>query len=251
MLAGTSKPPTVVVQQPPPPVPTDGVLAAANELFRGDVLTEANMRWDEWPAEKIPAGVIRKSMSPGAIAELKGAKLRAGCAAGEPLRRERIALGQHSGFIASDLPPGKRAVAINIDAQGSSTAGGFILPADTVDVIQISKVLEDHFIRISQNEPLAQKIPGEHDFSRTILRNVRVLAIGQNIQVSNGERAVTGSHATLEVTPEEAETILLAQRTGTLTLTLRSMADANTDGEKNKRLAKDLRAGGAKQSKMR
>jgi pilus assembly protein CpaB len=253
MLAGTSKPPTVVVQQPPPLVPTDGVLAAANELFRGDVLTEANMRWDEWPAEKIPAGVIRKSTSPSAIAELKGAKLRAGCATGEPLRRERIALGQHSGFIASDLPPGKRAVAINIDAQGSSTAGGFILPADTVDVIQISKALEDHFIRISQNEPLAQKIPGEHDFSRTILRNVRVLAIGQNIQVNNGDRAVTGSiNATLEVTPEEAETILLAQRTGTLTLTRRSMADANVEGEKKKRLAEDLRAargGGAQQSK--
>jgi pilus assembly protein CpaB len=210
MLAGTSKPPTVVVQQPPPPVPTDGVLAAANELFRGDVLTEANMRWDEWPAEKIPAGVIRKSTSPSAIAELKGAKLRAGCAAGEPLRRERLALGQHSGFIASDLPPGKRAVAINIDAQGSSTAGGFI-------------------------------------------RNVRVLAIGQNIQVNNGDRAVTGSiNATLEVTPEEAETILLAQRTGTLTLTRRSMADANVEGEKKKRLAEDLRAargGGAQQSK--
>jgi len=110
------------------PRPTDGVLAAANELFRGDVLTEANMRWDEWPAEKIPAGVIRKSTSPGAIVELKGAKLRAGCAAGEPLRRERIALGQHSGFIASDLPPGKRAVAINIDAQGSSTLAGLSCP---------------------------------------------------------------------------------------------------------------------------
>jgi Flp pilus assembly protein CpaB len=60
ILASTSKPVTVVVQQPPPPVPSDGVLAAANELFRGDVLTEANMRWDEWPAEKIPEGVIRK-----------------------------------------------------------------------------------------------------------------------------------------------------------------------------------------------
>jgi pilus assembly protein CpaB len=199
------------------------------------------MRWDEWPAEKIPAGVIRKSTSPGAIAELKGAKLRAGCAAGEPLRRERLALGQHSGFIASDLPPGKRAVAINIDAQGSSTAGGFILPADTVDVIYIF-----------QDERFAHGITGNSLVSRTILRDVRVLAIGQNIQVSNGERVVTGSHATLEVTPEEAETILLAQRTGTLTLTLRSMADANVESEKKKRLVEDLRAargGGAQQSK--
>ncbi len=255
-LAGTSKPATIVVQQPPPPVPSDGVLAAAIELLRGDVLTEANMRWDEWPAEKIPPGVIRKSTSPRAIEELKGAKLRSSLAAGDPLRRERLALGPHSGFLASDLPPGKRAVAITIDTQGSSTAGGFILPADSVDVIHIFKFQEEHFIRISQDEPLAQKIAGDAQISRTILRNVRVLAIGQNIQVSNGERTVTGpQHATLEVTPEEAETILLAQRTGTLALTLRSMGDSNTDSEKNQCLAGELRAlggdGSAKQSKLR
>ncbi len=255
-LAGTSKPATIVVQQPPPPVPTDGVLTAANDLLRGDVLTEANMRWDELPAGVIPPGVIRKSAAPGAIAELKGAKLRAGIAAGEALRRERIALGQHSGFLASDLPPGKRAVAINIDAQGSSTAGGFILPADSVDVIQISKVEEGHFIRISQDERLAHDITGNSLVSRTILHNVRVLAIGQNIQVSNGERTVTGpQHATLEVTPEEAETILLAQRTGTLALSLRSMGDSNSDSEKNQRLAGELRAlgggGSANQSELR
>jgi pilus assembly protein CpaB len=159
------------------------------------------------------------------------------------LRRERIASGPHSGFIASDLPPGKRAIAINIDTQGSSTAGGFILPDDTVDVIHIF-----------QDERFAHGITGNSFVSRTILRNVRVFAIGQNIQVNNGDRAATGSNATLEVTPEGAETLLLAKRTGTLTLTLRSMADANTDREKNKRLAGELIAvggGGAQQGKGR
>ena len=243
LLASTSKPPEAVVQQPappPPPIPTDSVLVAANDLYRGDVLTESKMRWVEWPAEKIPAGVIRKSASPGAIEELKGAKIRANLAASEP-RRERVALGPHSGFIASDLPPGKRAVAINIDTQGSSTAGGFILPDDTVDVIHIFQ--DAHF---------ARTVAGNALVSQTILSNVRVLAIGQNVQVNNGERVVTGSNATLEVTPEQAETILLAQRTGSLTLTLRSMSDAKMASEKNKHLAGGLmvvRGGVAKQNK--
>jgi pilus assembly protein CpaB len=252
MLAGTSKPPTVVVQQSPPAVPADAVLVAARELLRGDILDEHSLRWEQ--EDKIPEGVIRKSASPGAMAELQGARLRANLAAGEPVRWERVVTGPHSGFIASDLPPGKRAVAINIDTQGSSTAGGFILPDDTVDVIHIFKFQEEHFIRISQDEPLAQKIAGEAQISRTILTNIRVLAIGQSVQVKNGDRVVSGPNATLEITPEGAEIILLAQRTGTLTLTLRSMADANTDSEKNRHLAGDLiavRGEGAQQRKAR
>jgi len=77
-----------------------------------------------------------------------------------------------------------------------------------------------------------------------------VLAIGQKDQLINGERAVTGLNTTLEVTPEQAETLLIAQRTGSLILALRSMSDANTAGEKNEHLAGDWKmvpGGGAKQ----
>ena len=59
-----------------------------------------------------------------------------------------------------------------------------------------------------------------------MLTNVRVLAIGQNVQEKNGERVVVGSNATLELDPRQAETIILAQRVGQLSLTLRSMLDA-------------------------
>jgi pilus assembly protein CpaB len=61
--------------------------------------------------------------------------------------------------------------------------------------------------------------------SETILTNMRVLAIGQNIEEKNGERVVTGSNATLEADPVQAEALILAQRTGQVTLVLRSMSD--------------------------
>ncbi len=60
-----------------------------------------------------------------------------------------------------------------------------------------------------------------------MLLNIRVLAIGQTVQEKNNERVVTGTNATLEVTPRQAATLILAQRLGQLSLILRSMADAN------------------------
>jgi pilus assembly protein CpaB len=216
IIAASSKPPEVVVAQAPPP--TDKVLVAAKELNFGDVIDEAGMRWEDWPKDNIPEGFIRQSASPGGISELKDAIVRANFAVGEPLRRERLVKG--SGFLATILVPGKRAVAINIDTQGSSTAGGFILPNDRVDVIHIFR-----------DEEAARKGNGNSFVSRTILTDIRVLAIGQNVQEKNGERVITGANATLELTPSQAETIVVAQRTGQLSLALRGMIDVKASGE--------------------
>ena len=71
--------------------------------------------------------------------------------------------------------------------------------------------------------------PGAGDtyVSETLLHNVKVLAIGQNVEDKNGQPVVVGSNATLELDPSEAETVILGQRTGQLSLVLRSMLDAN------------------------
>jgi pilus assembly protein CpaB len=175
---------------------------------------------------------------------------------GDYLRPERVSKDPRSGLLGL-LHSGMRAVSINIDTQGSSTAGGFILPNHYVDVIHIFK--EEHFLQIFHNESLPQKIAEDSLVSRTIVTNVRVLAIGQKDQVVNAERVVTGVvNATLEVTPEQAETLLLAQRTdgsipsNTLHLILRSIGDASRVSDEHQHLAGDLkviRGGDAKQDK--
>src|SRR5690606_27734810 len=130
--------------------------------------------------------------------------------AGEPIRRERLVQGQSSGYLAASLPPGYRAVAITIDQTGATSAGGFVLPNDRVDVISTTRI----------------GAGGSESYeSRTILSNVRVLAIGQNVQERNGERFVIGGNATLEVDPGQAEALVLAQRMGQLSLSLRSIMD--------------------------
>jgi pilus assembly protein CpaB len=248
LIASNSKPPEVVVQAPPPPAPTDAVLVAAKDLHRDEILDQNSMRWE--PKDNISEGSIRKSAEPNAIDHMKGWTVTENIYNGDYLRPERVSKDPRSGLLGL-LHSGMRAVSINIDAQGSSTAGGFILPNHYVDVIHLFK--DEHFIRVFQNEKYSERVESSPMVSQIVARNVRVLAIGQKEQLNPTERAVTGVNATLEVTPEQAETLLIAQRTGTLTLTLRSMSDANTAGEEKKHLAGDLkigRGGGAAQDKM-
>ena len=210
-----SKPPEPVSVVAPPPVETDSVLVASRDINFGAALTDADMRWQTWPKGQVPPGVLSKATRPNAIEEVKGSVVRATFLAGEPLRPERLVKGAGSGFMSAVLPGGARAVAINIDERGTTSAGGFILPNDRVDVIRTFHA-EDG-------------APGSFS-SETILTNIRVLAIGQNVQEKAGERVVAGSTATLEVTADQAERVILAQRTGQLSLALRSVTDGGQAG---------------------
>ncbi|HUB63707.1 MAG TPA: Flp pilus assembly protein CpaB [Methylocella sp.] len=227
-LASGAKPPEKA-PAPPPQILTDDVLVAAKELSSGDVVDESGLRWEPWPKDHIPDGFIRRSASPGGAAELKGSFACANFAPGDPMRRDRLVKDAHCGFLAARLRAGKRAVAINIDAQGSSTAGGFILPNDRVDVIHTF-----------HDEDAARRGVGNAFVSQTILTNIRVLAIGQNFQEKNGERVITGATATLELIPSQAETIILAQRIGQLSLALRGMADSNAADEQRQTTSREL-----------
>ncbi len=64
--------------------------------------------------------------------------------------------------------------------------------------------------------------------TETILNNVRVLAIDQAVEDVNGEKVVVGQTATLELTPEQAEILTVAQQmSDRLALSLRSLADSD------------------------
>ena len=76
--------------------------------------------------------------------------------------------------------------------------------------------------------------------SEIILSNVRVLAIDQAPKEKDGQNAVVGKTVTLELKPEQAETLARSRQTGTLSLALRSIADVNaleirTDDQRSRR----------------
>ncbi len=220
MLAGGSNPPpapvTALAPAAPPPVLTDDVLVAAKDLPLGTRIADGDMTWQSWPKDTIPTGMLRKSQNAKALDEFKGAIVRVEIFGGEPVRPEKIIKGD-GGLMSVILPSGKRAVAINIDSQGATTAGGFILPNDRVDVVRTYHL---------DQKPGTNAPAGDSYATDTLLSNIRVLAIGQNVQDKNGQQVVVGSNATLELDPPQAEQIINAQRTGQLSLVLRSVLDA-------------------------
>ncbi len=200
---------------PVPIVDADEILVAAVDLPIGRSLTETDFVWQKWPLANIQPAMIARRQG-DVMAELRGAFVRQPIVAGDPIRREKLLrTGRASGYLAATLQPGLRAVAIPIDAQGLSSAGGFIQPNDRVDVVKISRDDDGRGF--------------DPQSVQTILQNARVLAIGQNATDRNPDRATTNATtATLEVTPEQGEMLILAQRQSQLTLVLRPLADTES-----------------------
>ena len=203
-------------------IDVDQVLIARQDLPMGTVVSDSAVGWQPWPKAAVSELMIAKSVSANAIADVKDSMTRVAFIRGEPIRRDKLIRSDGGGFMSAILPSGMRAVAIKIDNAGDSSAGGFILPNDRVDVVRVARDDE------------ATKARGVEVFSsQTILANVRVLAIGQNVEEQNGKKVVTGGNATLELDPDQVNLIILAQHSGgaNLHLVLRSLADSGGPAE--------------------
>jgi pilus assembly protein CpaB len=120
--------------------------------------------------------------------------------------------------MAAILPSGMRAVSTEISAE--TAAGGFILPNDRVDIVLTRRL---------KNPEGANGPTGGNDLvlSEVILSNIRVLAIDQAPKEKDGQNAVVGKTVTLELKPDQVATLSAARQSGTLSLALRSIVDAN------------------------
>ncbi len=235
----------------PAEAPMSQVLVASRDLEIGDRIEQSDMQWRAFPAEAVNAAWIvegaasvptparggedgeeeageedRASGSGGATAEVQraaerltgggvreqvvGAVVRERILAGEPIVASKLVRAGQSGFLAVVLTPGMRAMSLPVSQE--TGAGGFILPGDRVDVIMSRRAEES--------------IDGREGYvTATVLRNIRVLAIGETTEAGDSQN-VSGSNATLEVGPREAEVLAFAQAQGDLYLVLRSYADA-------------------------
>ncbi|MCB1546466.1 MAG: Flp pilus assembly protein CpaB [Hyphomicrobiaceae bacterium] len=210
----TSKPQqTTIVQQ----IDTVEVLVAKIGLKLGDVVKDGDLRWQPWPSGAAGGGYIRRTQNPRAMSEFRGAIARGPILSGEPITAHKLIKGNDGGVMAAILPAGMRAISTTIREE--TAAGGFILPNDRVDVILIRK--------------LRSRTGGEEHVSDTLFRNVRVLAIGQNIETKEGKKVVDGKTATLELTPRQSELLALARSMGEISLSLRSIADLSKDGKES------------------
>jgi pilus assembly protein CpaB len=205
---------------------TVDVLVAKADIGLGQTVAPEDMVWQTWPAASASNTFIRRNERPDATTQVAGSIARAPFIAGEPIREPKLVKANGSGFMAAILPTGMRAISTEISPE--TGAGGFILPNDRVDVI------------LSKRDKNAA-LPGSPDVinSEIVLSNIRVLAIDQAPKEKDGQNAVVGKTVTLELKPDQAETLARARQSGTLQLALRSIADLhmveNTTDDQSRR----------------
>jgi pilus assembly protein CpaB len=193
---------------------TVDVLVARSDIGLGQSVTSENVQWQTWPATTASSNFIRRHERPDATNQIAGSIARAPFIAGEPIREPKLVRANGSGFMAAILPTGMRAISTELSPE--TGAGGFILPNDRVDVILSKR---------EKNPDRAGNI--DVAVSEIILSNIRVLAIDQAPKEKDGQNTVVGKTVTLELKPEQTETLARARQSGTLSLALRSIVDVN------------------------
>ncbi|MDK9696379.1 MAG: Flp pilus assembly protein CpaB [Siculibacillus sp.] len=202
--------PVAVMPDAAPRLDTIDVLVASKDIPLGSRIAAGDLSWQSFPKTGIAEVYVNRTARPNAAEELVGMVARSPFLSGEPVREQRL-IKADRGFMSVILTPGMRASAVEVKA--ASTAGGFILPNDHVDVI------------LTRAAPKAGS-SGDPYVSETILTNVRVLAIDQQINDGKGEAAMLAKDTvTLELSPRQAEAMAQSTQLGVISLALRALRD--------------------------
>ncbi len=198
---------------------TQQVLVAVSAVPAGTLLKQADVQfaYRPWPRSSVDDKAYVLDGTP--VTDFNGAVVRTWIQAGEPVVRSNLIKPGESGFLAAVLKPGMRAISVAVNE--NTGVAGFVFPGDRVDLVL------SHAVNIMHSDGQ----PKAHNVSETILHNLRVVAVDQKANDQEHVAAVS-SVATVEVTPEQAERVALAQRMGELRLTLRSVVvDENAPQE--------------------
>jgi pilus assembly protein CpaB len=202
------------------PVAIDGpeVLVATRALPVGTILDATALKFQPWPKELVDGAYFLKEKTD--LRSLQGTVVRNPITAGQPVTQGALVKPGDRGFLAAALGPGMRAVTFPVS--GASSVAGFVFPGDRIDLVLTQTVAGG-----GDGDPLK--------VSETIMRNIRVLATDQrtdNLVGEDGKTEVrTFSTVTIEATPKMAEQAAVAQTVGSLSISLRSIADNQAELE--------------------
>lgn len=192
------------------------VLVAQRALPVGTIITADSISFQAWPKEMVQDAYFLDGEAD--MSKLLGTVVRFPITAGEPVTQGSLVAPGDRGFLAAALGPGMRAVTITVSAK--TGVAGFVFPGDRVDLMLTQTVS-------AEGEGASLKA------AETILKNLRVLATDQSTEseTSEGGKTIVRSFrtVTLEVTPRIAEKIAVADNIGELSLSLRSIADNQSE----------------------
>jgi len=186
------------------------VLVAARALQRGDAVSTDNLAIRALPREVLPGGAL----SPARLESVQGLRLQWPMQPGEPLLASAVFAAESAG-LSSRLRHGVRALTIAVDE--TNAISGLLQPGDRIDLLLSWRPT-----------PLAGVALPE--LTRTVMQDVVVIATGRHARATPVDDAPgrTFSAITVEVDPEQAQKLVVAQRSGRLTAVLRNPADRDS-----------------------
>lgn len=182
------------------------VVVAAQPIARGMALEPSLLKVVRFPEASVPVGSL--STIEQATAGGQRLVLRP-IAANEPIMAGKITTPGGKVNLSAAMTQGMRAITF----RSNDVAGvaGFVLPGDRVDMLLTRSTESGN----SDNALIAQ----------VVVDNLKVLAVDQIDDDAEG-KPVVAKAITLEATPEQAQTIALAQAVGSVSLALRQVGDA-------------------------
>jgi pilus assembly protein CpaB len=189
--------------------PLTRYFVAARPLKAGTLTRDEDFRSE--PLDSVPPTAIRDTADDRN--RLQGSLVRKNLDTGSPITSENVLLRGDRGFLASVLEPGTRAISIKVDAE--SGVSGLIKPGDYVDVV---------LTQVAANADVARRA-----LSETLLQNVRIIAIDQEIVqgggANNSAAAKVAQTVSLQLAPEQVKKIAVAKNLGSLSLAMRSAVE--------------------------
>ncbi|PDT76903.1 Flp pilus assembly protein CpaB [Bradyrhizobium sp. C9] len=202
-----------VAEKPSAAPATVGYFVTTRALSKGTLARDEDFAVRQAAPNRVPAGAILET--PDSKAGLPGSLVRKFVEAGSAITLEDILRPKDRGFLASVLAPDSRAISIKVDEE--TGVSGLIRPGDNVDVV-LTQVFE------KANNVVRRAV------SETVLSNVRVIAIDQEIAqggrpVSNVVVGKTAQTVSLELKPDQVKKVSVAKQLGTLSLVVRAAAE--------------------------
>ncbi|NLX94661.1 MAG: Flp pilus assembly protein CpaB [Rhodopirellula sp.] len=186
---------------------TDSIFVAMTDIPMGDPLTALEVKLEQWPKDKVPAGALTK------IEDVEGRRPKTKIYAGSPiLDNLLLSKGASEQGATGLIPKGYRVVSVKVDAVSSGSS--LIRPGDRVDVL------------VHLEKCVAKNIPDTS--TRTFLQDIKVFAVNDVFVLDDGDgsnEAIKAQTVSLLVTPEQAEKTMLATELGKIRLVMRSPDD--------------------------
>jgi pilus assembly protein CpaB len=176
-------------------VKTTPVVVSVAELADDIKLEDINLKEVDWPEGLLPEGAFTSKVQ--AIGRFTTSKLFPG----EPITNKRTSETMNT--LSARITEEYRALSVRVDDVVG--VAGFILPGNKVDILTTKRV-------------------GDMANTKTLLQNIKVLAVDQEASQEKDKPAIVRA-VTIELKPEQTEIIVKAMQEGTIQLTLRNPKD--------------------------